>query len=1168
MARALYDGNAAVVIVRRLLLAIAALLLLAVVSLASAWYWLLHTEGGAQFAWRKAESALGGAMSASRVSGNISGGLVIENFRYANDAVIVDVARIATPIEVFLAPARLRLPQPVVNGVRVAIQPGDDEPSGLSPAGIIERLRLPVILQIPGLGIVDAVVSGVGDDDIVVTRLSSDIVWHEAIELSALQVEAPAGRVEGDAGLALDSPHRFAASLHAVAEDNWLDATAELSWDTASRLRADIRFVRFELHRFLRRWPSASVVSGDAAVSLSATGVDIEGLELRASNTDLSVRAAGGVDIETAAVSGDLEWRGFQWPPISDQPVVTSDAGDVVLRGSLDAWLVDGSVHVSALGVDDGEFVIAGGGDRSHAAGEIIESRILGGTASGKVAYSWVGPQPWSATVTVDGVQTGKLEGRLPGAISGGLDARGQSFPFELDLTLDAITGSMRGRNFIANGRVMVADSVVSARELEIQHGDARFLLDGSLQAGNGLSFDLDIDDLAYYVDQASGSFSAGGRVSTAGDRPYLDIEASSPYLSWRDAEVFSLRIENVDSASAFDVVVTSDVVAVGDTELADSRASIVVDRDRQTLHLATLYGNAAIAVGVTGAVQDWDDPVDWNGSLDELVLAVSDFPEVRLLDPASLQVSRQGGSLDSLCVGTARDATLCLSAAWQADELIEIDAELNDLPANIVNLFRVTGFRFEQELSGEFQWRQERGRLATGFANINSSAGRITNDERPNIVLETDTGELAFDIVGGRLLAGTLRLPMPGTGRIDGELSVVDVERGLDSAVEGRLEIDMNDISLLAVISPLVDEAAGRLRANFDVSGTVLEPTVVGEMRLDEGYLSYMPLGLELEAVNLAAALKPDAKVTMSGSFRSGNGRGEIRTSSDYEYGMTSGLQIEIRGQDLRVIDLPDISAVADVDLDLGYNGDQLNIDGRINVPGARIVPDNLGAERVTESEDVVIVAGELPDEEVAEPESTLKIFGKLAFELGDNVVVDLAVARATVTGQADLTWDGEPMPMANGRYNIAGDIQAFGQVLSITEGNVRFPNVPANDPQLRLIAEREIYGNPQIKSAGVLVAGTLRRPTIDAFTRPATTEERALALLVTGSDFDYEQGVGAIDFGTYIAPRLFVSYGVGIFDRDNVISARYDLTEGFGIKATSGQKESGVDITYRIER
>jgi translocation and assembly module TamB len=89
-----------------------------------------------------------------------------------------------------------------------------------------------------------------------------------------------------------------------------------------------------------------------------------------------------------------------------------------------------------------------------------------------------------------------------------------------------------------------------------------------------------------------------------------------------------------------------------------------------------------------------------------------------------------------------------------------------------------------------------------------------------------------------------------------------------------------------------------------------------------------------------------------------------------------------------------------------------------------------------------------------------------------------------------------------------------------------------------------------------------------MEAYTYPLTTEERALTLLATGSDFDYEQGVGALDFGTYIAPRLFLSYGIGLFERDNVISARYDLKKGFGIKASSGQRDSGVDLSYRLDK
>ena len=103
-------------------------------------------------------------------------------------------------------------------------------------------------------------------------------------------------------------------------------------------------------------------------------------------------------------------------------------------------------------------------------------------------------------------------------------------------------------------------------------------------------------------------------------------------------------------------------------------------------------------------------------------------------------------------------------------------------------------------------------------------------------------------------------------------------------------------------------------------------------------------------------------------------------------------------------------------------------------------------------------------------------------------------------------------------------------------------------------------------MRRAGVLVSGRASRPTVEAYTTPITTEERALTLLVTGSEFDYEKGIGAFDFGTYIAPRVFASYGIGLFDQENVIRVRYDLTEGFGITLTSGARDEGVDLTYRM--
>ena len=85
------------------------------------------------------------------------------------------------------------------------------------------------------------------------------------------------------------------------------------------------------------------------------------------------------------------------------------------------------------------------------------------------------------------------------------------------------------------------------------------------------------------------------------------------------------------------------------------------------------------------------------------------------------------------------------------------------------------------------------------------------------------------------------------------------------------------------------------------------------------------------------------------------------------------------------------------------------------------------------------------------------------------------------------------------------------------------------------------------------------------------------ALAPHISAETFEYHYGkhhqayvnnLNGLVEGTEYAGKSLISYGIGLFDKENVISARYDLKKGFGVKASSGDKSSGVDFTYRIER
>jgi translocation and assembly module TamB len=451
---------------------------------------------------------------------------------------------------------------------------------------------------------------------------------------------------------------------------------------------------------------------------------------------------------------------------------------------------------------------------------------------------------------------------------------------------------------------------------------------------------------------------------------------------------------------------------------------------------------------------------------------------------------------------------------------------------------------------------------------SLQITPGSIAEETRPNLAIETGLANLDFKVTDGELLSGKAAVPLPGVGAIIGDFDVLDVSQLSTSEIIGRIEIQLVDIAIVGHLLPQIDGTGGRMSAVLELSGLASNPLVVGTIAVEDGDLKYDPIGLHLDEIDLVGRFTEKRAIELSGTFRSGTGRGSIVTSADYAELEEPGLHFQIIGDDLRIVEMPQIRLSANTNIAVDYSKRHLNINGSILIPAARIAPANLAESRVSESEDVVIVAGSLRDEPVeAKAEGKLEYGGQLEVQLGKNVVIDLDIAKANLAGKAVFEWRGPAVPMVTGRYDLSGSVQAFGQVLDITEGAVRYANTPASEPYLRIRAEREIYGNSQVRRAGVMIEGPANNPTIEAYTNPLTTVERALTLLVTGSDFDLEQGVGAIDFGTYIAPRLFISYGIGIFDRDNVISARYDLSKGFGIKASSGSEESGVDLNYRFE-
>ena len=68
-------------------------------------------------------------------------------------------------------------------------------------------------------------------------------------------------------------------------------------------------------------------------------------------------------------------------------------------------------------------------------------------------------------------------------------------------------------------------------------------------------------------------------------------------------------------------------------------------------------------------------------------------------------------------------------------------------------------------------------------------------------------------------------------------------------------------------------------------------------------------------------------------------------------------------------------------------------------------------------------------------------------------------------------------------------------------------------------------------------------------------------------GSDPGESNEQARLTVGKYLSPKIFVSYGIGLFQPGNIFRLIYDLGRGFKLQTESGV-ESGGDLLYTIER
>jgi autotransporter translocation and assembly factor TamB len=533
------------------------------------------------------------------------------------------------------------------------------------------------------------------------------------------------------------------------------------------------------------------------------------------------------------------------------------------------------------------------------------------------------------------------------------------------------------------------------------------------------------------------------------------------------------------------------------------------------------------------------------------------------------------------------------------------LSSSIDQIPLALFNVFIPAGATLAGSLDGTLETFAAPDGTITGQLELEprTATSQRSFGNNVNTIRLIDTkvrAQAGPDGVRGEATFAVAQPDSPLQGTVSASIALPQLTR-LDQPlrsqpIEARVEGGV-DLSLLDELLDDFSGSAGRLDVDLTAGETIGAIAVLGNVRL-RGQTDIQSLGIDLRDIDISASDSPDDGLRIEGSVSSGNGQLTIAGTSPAIPTRESPARLTIRGENFRAMRTEQISLVVSPDIEVLIGGRAVEVNGEVTVPRAMIEILEVPQAAVRASKDVVYVGQ--PEEADVPP---LEVTANVTLALGEEVVFRGFGFNTHLDGTVIAV--DQPGRVTQGRGELVfreGIYRGYGQNLSVEPGRLVFAG-PIDDPTVDVRAYRRATDGTR---AGFLVGGTLKSPTVEIWSEPAKTDSDALSYILfgrslsQGTEADQQQAgnaaavlggnmlamsmasaIGLDDArietgarrqdaafyaGKYISPKLYVAYGVGLYEPINVLRVRYLLSRKFTLQAETGTRDSG-DILYRIE-
>ena len=829
----------------------------------------------------------------------------------------------------------------------------------------------------------------------------------------------------------------------------------------------------------------------------------------------------------------------------------------------------------------------------------------------------------WSDTQQIVNIKQVNLNGMLKGQQ---LSAKG-SLSAKMRLPKDLASYFKQLQTQDAQAQYKQVNALIdslNANNLVLRWGDNYVTANGNAKQ---LQTKINITSLDQLSSQLAGKVTGGATLSQPAGQAlptiYIDLvgeRLALPGFILRQGRVRGKLVNLANSPSQ--LIVTAEGLDAAGQSFDSVKASFNGTEKSHVVDLNVANKQLDVGARLKGGFDR--DRLSWSGVIGKGRIK-SKYATLNQLQPAQLIVNlpyNQGGENRDLKVqlaahcwqATDQTGKLCLREKLVASpDQGEVNVALQNLDTSLFSVFLPEDIDWNGKINGKAIVGWQRGRpptINTTLYSDNGKIGLVQDGESTSMTLPYKRVSLiALSVPEGIKLRTDIN-----TGRGARGYAEVIVDPYKDpKPISGALVLNELDLAIFKPFFPGMRVLRGNVTMAGGLGGTLTKPQFYGDVKLSDGRIAMLDLPVNLSKVNVAAKIR-GTQATIEGTFNSGTGEGELSGTVNWQQKLQAKLSIV--GEGLVITQPPLLVAEIDPDIDIIVRpGDRyVDIKGAISVPSATIRPPEASEDIITQTEDAVVLDRRLIGniDEVLAISKPWSINADIGVDLGDDINFRGFGAVIPLAGAINVTQNGTGIMRARGVVQVSRrtNINAFGQSLELNYGQVRF-NGDVMKPSLSIEAAKTING----KTVGLRVKGTTESPNIIVFNNAGLTQQQAMNALVTGridnksatqiseqgfkSQVTNNLAAAGLSFGLsgtrsltnqigqafglqsltvdasgssedtnvnvtgYVTPDLYIRYGVGVFNAQNSLSVRYQLTRRIYVEASSAA-ENAVDVVY----